>query len=232
MKKLIILGIAVLTFLAGVFAWFITAQPDVFLKTVSPNGIYTVELIGDPSRPSFPLIDHKTNFNLFKHGQPLVQDAHVMRYDILDKSFGFLYPEHQWIYDGTLRFSSDISKSEKSSDMLFVYNKTDKRIKFLRIVAGDMLLIFEMWPGNLRLSVPHLGDLPWVMAEGEFDDGQQIKRNGVNFLNIGKSEDSLCYCVSVTENGLKIESPVLSGYDSEASHDKPNISVVAGCDFF
>ena len=231
MKKLIILGIIVLTFLIGLFAWFVTAQPNVFLKTVSPNRVYTVEFIGNPSSPSFPLIDHKTNFSLFKHGQSLVKNAPVMTYDFFDSGFGEKYPEHHWVYDGTLRFSSDISESEKSSDILFVFNKTDKTVKFLRIVVGDMFFIFEMPPGKSRFSVPRLGDQPWVTAEGEFDDGQQIKWKGVNFLNKGKSKDSLCYCVSVTEDGLKIESPVLSGYDSEVSHGKPNVSAVASCDF-
>ena len=231
MKQRIILGIIITASTFGTIACVNPFQSGVFLSTSSPNKTYKVELIGNKSSPSLPFVDHEAHFNLFKGDQPLVKNAYLSRYDWFDSGVDEMYPEHKWASDSVLRFSSDISKSEKSYDSLVVTNKTNKTIKYLRIVAGDLLFIFEMPPNSKsKFSVPHLGDLPWVTGEGEFADSQQIKANGVNFLNNKTKLDvSLHYCISVSDDSLKTESPILEGYNGGVS-SKPNIPIAENCD--
>jgi hypothetical protein len=228
----IILSIIIIAFTFGTIACVNPFQSAVFLSTSSPNKTYIVELTGNKSSPSVPFVDHETRFNLFKGDQPLVKNAYLSRYDWFDSGVDEMYPEHKWISDSVLRLSSDISKSEKVSDYLVVSNKTNKTIKYLRIVAGDMLFIFEMPPNSKsKFSVPYLGDLPWVTGEGEFADGQHIKGKGVNFLNNKKKLDvSLHYCISVSDDSLRIESPILDGYNGDGGSDKPNIPKAENCD--
>ena len=235
MKKRFFLGLIFSAFALGVFYWIFLAQPEVFLSTTSPDKTYTVELAGSKSSPRLPLYDHFTNFNLFKNNRPLVKNARVMTYDWFDSGFGELYSEYVWASDSVLRFGSDVSASEKSPDFLTVLNRTNKNIKYLRITAGDMLFIFEPPPDSTnKYPVPYLGDLPWVSAEGEFADGQPINLNGVNFLNEDKlGKPSLRYCVSVTDDGVKIESPLMDGFNSSGgSSRQPNIPKAADCDFY
>ena len=227
----IILSIVIATFTFGTIACAALAQSGVFLTTSSPNKTYTVEFTGNKYAPSVPAVDHEARFNLFKNGQLLVTNAYVDSYDSWDSDFAGMYPEHKWISDSVLRIGSKISKSEKSSDSLVVSNKTNKTVKFLRIVAGDMLFVFEMPPNSKsKFSVPYLGELPWVTSEGEFADGQKIKWNGVNFQNKERLKDSLRYCISVGEDSLKIESPLMNGYNSDGASDKPNIPKAENCE--
>jgi hypothetical protein len=233
MKKPFFDGLVFLAFVLGAFYWIFAAESEVFLSTTSPDKTYTVKLTGDKSSPLLPFYDHRTNFNLFKNSRPLVENEPVARYDFLDSSFGEMYPEHVWSGESVLRLGSDISESEKSSDFLTVSNRTNKNIKYLRIEAGDMLFIFETPPHSInKYSIPYLGDLPWIMAEGEFADGRHITWNGVNFLNDEKRKNSLRYCVSVTDDGLKIESPLMKGFNRGGSSYKPNIAEDAYCDFY
>ncbi len=229
MRQIIFGIIVVLTFVT--IACVNPIQSGVFLTTSSPNKTYTVEFTGNKYAPSVPAVDHETRFNLFKNGQPLLKNAYVDAYDWFDSDLAGMYPEHKWVSDSVLRIGSEISKSEKSSDSLALSNKTNKTVRFLRIVAGDMLFIFEMPPDSKnKFSVPYLGDLPWVAGEGEFADGQKIKWNGVNFQNKERLKDSLQYCISVGDDSLKIESPLMNGYNGDGASDKPNILKSANCD--
>lgn len=231
MKQRIILAIIVAAFTFGTIACAALAQSGTFLTTSSPNKTYTVELTGNKSAPSVPGVDHEARFNLFKNGQPIVKNGYVDEYDWFDSDFAGMYPEHKWLNESVLRFGSNVSNSEKSSDSLVVSNKTNKTIKYLRIVAGGMLFIFEMPPDSKsKFSVPYLGDLPWVTGEGEFTDGQKVKANGVNFQNKEKLKDSLRYCISVLDDSLKIESPIMDVYSGNGASDKPNIPKAANCD--
>lgn len=229
--KRIILSIVVAVFTFGTISCAALAQSDVFLTTSSPNKTYTVEFTGNKYAPSVPAVEHEARFNLFKNGQPLVINEYVDSYDSWDSDFARMYPEHKWISDSVLRIGSRISKSEESSDSLAVSNKTNKTVKFLRIVAGDMLFTFEIPPNSRsEFSVPYLGNLPWVTGEGEFADGQKIKWNGVNFQNKERLKDSLHYCISVSDDYLKIESPLMNGYNGDGASDKPNIPKAANCE--
>lgn len=195
--------------------------------------MYAVELTGNKSSPKLPFYNHWTNLNLFKNGSPLVKNARVATYDLFDSGFGDLYSEYIWSSDSVLRFGSDVYESEKSPDSLTVLNRTNKNIKYLKIEAGDMLFIFEPPPDSTnKYPVPHLGDSPWVLAEGEFADGERINWKGANFLNKEKRENALRYCVSVTDDGVKIESPLMDGYNRVGSSYEPNIPKAANCEFY
>lgn len=215
----------------GTIACAVVAQSSVFLTTSSPNKTYVVEFTGNKHAPSVPGVNHEVRFNLFKNDHLLVKNAYVDEYDWFDSDFAGMYSEYKWLNDSVLRIGSGVSKSEKSVDSLVVSNKTNKTVKYLRIVAGDMLFVFEMPPTSTsKFSVPYLGELPWVAGEGEFADGQKIKWNGVNFQNKEKRKDSLRYCMSIDENSLKIESPLMNGYNGDGTSETPNILKAISCD--
>ncbi|MDQ3798143.1 MAG: hypothetical protein M3384_01725 [Acidobacteriota bacterium] len=238
MKGRIFPGLISLALAIGVSYWFFVAEPDVFLSTTSPDKTYTFELTGNAFSPSLPFYDHRTNFNLFKNNRSLVKNAQVMAYDFFDSGFSEMYSGHNWESESVLRFRTKDyrRRSRENSDSLTVSNKTSKNIKYLRITAGDMFFIFEMPPDSTdKHSVPQLGDLPWVMAEGEFADGRRIDWNGVNFLNRDRQRrqqnDSLGYCISVLDDGVKIESPQLDGFNRGGTSHKPNVPKAPDCDF-
>jgi hypothetical protein len=199
------------------------------LKTSSPNKSYLIELTDHVT----PILESETRFNVFKGDNRIVDNAYFQGYDWYDQNLGSYYPQHKWIDESTLRFGRDVNGSEKSSDTLIVSNNSIKTVKYLRIQAGDILLIFEMPPHAAnRYSVPDLGELPWVSAEGQFEDGQHVRPvgSGVNFLNTQRLKGSLSYCVSVIDDRLIIESPVFDGDNNLATNDNSNIPRNPNCD--
>lgn len=233
MKRLLFAGLIFLSFTLGASYWILVSQFKVFLSATSPGKTYTVELIGNKSSPKLPFYNHWTNFNLFKNGSPLVKNVRVATYDLFDSGFAESYYEYIWASDSVLRFGSDVYASAKSSDSLTVLNRTNKNIKYLKIEAGDMLFIFEPPPDSTnKYPIPHLGDSPWVTAGGEFADGERINGKGVNFLNKEKRKNALRYCITVTDDGVKIESPLMDGYNRDGSSYEPNIPKAANCEFY
>jgi hypothetical protein len=94
-----------------------------------------------------------------------------------------------------------------------------------------MLFIFDLPARSVtKLVVPHQRWLSWVTAEGAFSDGQSIPTNGVNFFHRDRLSGPLQYCLFVSESRVNIESPVMDGYNGDATADKPNVPKVASCD--
>ncbi len=231
MMKRIISGMIASILTTGTFACVNPVQSGTFLTTSSPNETYTVEFQGNKYAPTIPFVDHETRFNLFKEGQYIVKGGYVDQYDWFDSDFAGMYPEYRWVTESALRIGKDISYSEKSTDSLIVVNKTSRSIRYLRIVAGDMLFIFEMPPNSKSwFPVPFLGELPWVTGEGDFSDNQKIKWDGVNFQNKDKLKHSLRYCISVENESVRIESPIMGGYNVNGTNERPNVQKAESCD--
>lgn len=182
-------------------------QSDTFLTTSSPNKIFTVKLSGNRSAPNLPFIEHEVRFSLAKNGKTLVNNFLIDRYDWFDTDFGERYPGYNWVNEFTLRLGTDVSESEENPASLAVFNKTDKPVKYLRIVAGSMFFIFGMPPeSKTKFVLPDLGGAPYISIEGEFADGQQIRPKGVNLWNKKGVKNSLRYRILVGSSGTEIES--------------------------
>jgi hypothetical protein len=215
------------TLTAGVMAHRLFFKPSVWLSSSSPSRTYTVELTGNKSRSFY----HAVGFNLIKNGQTLVRNAHAHSGDWMDIIFELAYPQHSWESENVLRFWRGPDAPEKKPDMLLVSNGTGKVIRYLKVNAKDMFLIFDVEPkSTLELRPSHQSWLGWVECEGEFMDGKRISWKGVNFFHRDTIGEPLKYCVSISDGGVRIESPQIEGYDSNGSGDNPNIPKVRSCD--
>jgi hypothetical protein len=233
MKRLIkviaLISTLALTLIAGILIHGWLFEAPVWLSTSSPNKTYTVELTGDKGRGGF-IFDSTVRFNVIRNGQPLVKDVHAHSGDFMDISFELAYPENVWVNENVIRFWRTSDVIEHQADTLLILNNTDKVIRYLKINAKDMFLVFDMQPhSSLRLSTSHQSWLGWIACEGEFVDGQPISWDGVNFFHQDKLNVPLQYCVAISEGEIKIESPQIEGYNSSGSGDNPNIPKAMNC---
>lgn len=224
-KLAAVTAILLLILITGILIHEFFFASRVWFSTTSPNKTYTIELTGDKGRGGI-LFYSTVRFNALRNGQPIVRDAHAHSGDFMDNSFELTYPEHEWVSDNVVRFWGPNS----ASDQLVVSNHSGKAIKFLKLYASDMFLIFDLQPNStLQLSPSHQSWATWIASEGEFIDGQPISGNGVNFLLRPGRDDPLRYCISINENGLKIESAQAEGFDENGSPEKPNVPVARNC---
>lgn len=211
---------------AGVVAHRLFFKPLVWLSTSSPGRTYTAELTGNKSRSFY----HAVRFNLTRNGQTVVRNAHAHSGDWMDVSFELAYQQHAWVSENALRFWRNPDVPEKKSDTLLVSNSTGKEIRYLKINAKDMFLIFEVESeSTLELNPSHQSWLSWIECEGEFIDGQRISWKGVNFFHRYTIDEPLRYCVFITDGGVRIESPQIEGFDSDGSADNPNVPKAGSC---
>lgn len=207
--------------------FFFTSR--VWFSTTSPNKTYTIELTGDKGRGGI-LFYSTVRFNALRNGQTIVKGAHAHSGDFMDISFELAYPEHEWVSDNIARFWRTPNVPESNFDQLVVSNNSGKAIKFLKIYAMDMFLIFDMQPNStLKISASHQSWASWIKSEGEFIDGQPISGNGVNFLLKNGLDKPFRYCISISENGLKIENARAEGYDRNGSSERPNVPIARDC---
>lgn len=222
--------VLVVTLIAGIVAFWFLSRPPALFATSSPSKTYMVELTGDKSRPLFPVIEHEVGFNVFKHDNRIIKNAYAHSGDWFDISFELAYPEHTWVDENILRFGRDLNVPESRKDMLSLANHSGKVIKYLKINAKDMFLIFDMQPrSTLSLSSSHQSWLSWIECEGEFIDGERISWSGVNFFHRDTLGEPMRYCISVHEGGLRIESAQIEGFDTKGSGDDPNVSKAESC---
>jgi hypothetical protein len=109
-------------------------------------------------------------------------------------------------------------------------NSTARAVKYLKVTARDMLLVFDLEPkASIELSLPHQKWGSWVEGEGQFADGKRISSIGVNFYYRDKLKEPLRYCMTVAEDGLSIESPVMDGEKSSFWSDGEKVPIAADC---
>lgn len=231
MKKRYKLIALIITLTIGIIIYRLLLKPHAWLSTSSPNETYTVELTGDKSRPSFLAIEHEVDFNVLKNGNRFIENARAHSGDWMDISFELAYPEHAWINENVLRFWRNPERPDKAAyDTMLIFNETGKTIRYFRINSKDMFLVFDMQPNStIKLSPSSQSGLSWVTCEGEFEDGQHITCNGVNFSHEDKENEPLKYCVSVDYSRVKIESSQSSGYDINGNWKIPNVPKSASC---
>ncbi|MBX7172419.1 MAG: hypothetical protein K1X72_15740 [Pyrinomonadaceae bacterium] len=230
MKKAIILGIFIMAFVLGIIAWLFLEKPKVFFTTTSPTGVYTVELIGDKSRPSLPWMNHKVSFNLYKNDNVMVENGYVYSGDLFDSDFAELFPENKWVNQSVFRVGAGLDITDNNQYSMIISNKTNKVIKYLKVGAKENLFfIFEILPNSkIELLAPLQ---PYISAIGEFENGQIIKRNGINFIGKPESISLGKTCITIVEDSIKIENTSSAGYTGEnnSNHENPDVPKIAQC---
>lgn len=222
-KRIYIYIFVAATFVLGVIGYLIFAPRPVWVSTSSPSRTYTVEL----SRSFIPLFEQIVRFNLYRNDQSIVKATYLISFDYFDSGFGEMYGNHGWVNESVLRFTSHTSDREKRLDSLVVTNKTNKTVKYLIVGALDLFLIFDIEPNSrIKLTATHSKWQSYITGEGEFANGERIVQNSVNYSHEGKFQAPLRYCISINDDGLKIESPMMEGWKI----GKPNTPVSANCD--
>jgi hypothetical protein len=79
------------------------------------------------------------------------------------------------LQDNVIRFSQPDEVSSSPRDLVFIRNESTRQVRFLRVRAGDMFLVFE-WPASetavlLASSRTHG---VFVAVDGLWDDGTAI----------------------------------------------------------
>lgn len=195
---------------------FATMGHALLISTItSPDNTYVVNLSGRKSRPVLPIIEHAVYVDLFRHGQPIMRGRKLHSGDWFDPAFENLYPEYSWENISTLKFHRG-KEPEQSWDTLNVTNNTSKTIKFLRVQARELFLLFDLRAqAHTKLSAFPQTWLAGIMVEGEFEDGKPIPRTLVEFLIERDMKGPFTYEVAINEGGPTVTSPQLLEYRPE-----------------
>lgn len=189
-----------------------TNKPSVFLTTQSPKENYTVILTGQKERPRF--FTAEVHFQVLKNGKPFWTEQYLHSGDAFDLSFEIGYPDYRWLDENILHFYNQENFRKGNPQILFVVNKTNKVVKYLKLEAWDKFLFFDIQPGSETklFASPPKGDYPSVAIEGIFYDGQSFEKETIFKINKGMKE-SLIYYIHITDEGIAIESPQLDKTD-------------------
>lgn len=229
MKKGIMPAVYIIAFILGIIPWIIFTKPKVFFTTKSPTGVYTVELTGDKTRPTFPLMSHSVNLNLFKNDESILENVYVYSGDLFDSDFNEAFPENKWENQSILRLGANFTIEENNSNLIVISNKTNRTIKYLKISSGDLFFFFGMPPNSkTEISAPLKS---YISAVGEFENGKSIEYKGVNFLDRTESTSLGKTCISAIENSINIEHTIRNGYtgNNNSSSKNPDVPKVANC---
>ena len=185
----ILIAIVVVLMLTGVlFGIYVLNRvffntPDI-LTSSSPGGTYSVTLSGQSDEPSFPVLEHTVYFRVVKDGGSFITGEYFHSGDWFDPSFSILYPQQSWLSENILHFYREEYFQRGAAGTAQVTNKSDKSIKYLKVVSGSAYLLFDLQPGsttNIKIA-PARGNLLYISAEGEFSDNVKIEEVGVDFI--------------------------------------------------
>ncbi|MCA1622871.1 MAG: hypothetical protein LC768_11365 [Acidobacteria bacterium] len=231
MKKFIVGFLFLLvTTVSGILAFnFFEMPSDVF---VSPSGKYRVELYGNKERPWLPFSENPMTAKVYSNGEMLASPTIHTSY-WLENSFEQKYQKYIWTDDKILSFrriQNHEVANDKNGDSLLISNKTDRDIRFLKIVFSvNMFLVFELAPHSSQtVYINHSKAPEYIYAMGEFTNGEKIRFKGVNFpeqAKKGKTE-LFKYCASVENNGVSINSIQIEGYET---NPKVIVPIVGNC---
>lgn len=176
----------------------------------SPRGTYVVRLFGILTAPRVPLIERRVRVQVLK-GSTIVVDRREIHFaDWFDAGFSDQYGEStDWPTENTLRFFSPSLDAESSTDEVCVGNRSPVTVRFLKVQARSMLLLFDLAPGSVTqlatAAQAQLGDQSWIAVDGEWADGTKIVACGLNFKLSGHRSGRFRYIISVTGDGAKIK---------------------------
>jgi hypothetical protein len=174
----------------------------------SPRGTYVVRLFGILTAPRLPPIEHRVRVQVLRGSTIVVARREIHSADWFDPGFSDEYESSDWPREDTLRFFSPGSNAEFLKDEIGVENLSSVTVRFLKVQARDMFLLFELaslsvTPLVTAAQAP-LGDQSWIAAEGEWADGSKIVPCGLNFKLSGHRRGRFRYIISVTKDGARI----------------------------
>ncbi len=212
-KRLISLAVFVATLAFAIVVFWTLKAPPNFSTIESPDKTYVVHLRGKRSRPAFPWTTHWVYCDLYRNGEQVIRRRQLHSGDGFDPGFDDLYTNHRWLNSSTLILHrGDIGES--GFDTLNVTNNTSKPIRFLKIGAVEMFLLFDLQPhARVTLSSSSQTWLSWLTVEGEFEDGTSIPWEGVNFI-IDK-QGPFTYEITTNADGPTISSSQVPVYRPE-----------------
>lgn len=214
-KGIVALGAFVGAVAISICVFATMGQAPLISTITSPDNTYVVNLSGRKSRPLLPIIEHAVYVDLFRHSQPIMRGRKLHSGDWFDPAFENLYPHHSWENTSTLKFHRG-NEPDQGRDTLNVTNNTSKTIKFLRVQAGELFLLFDLKAQDqTKLSAFPRTWLAGIIVEGEFEDGKRIPRKVVEFLIERDMKGPFTYHVTINEGGPTVTSPQLPEYRPE-----------------
>lgn len=204
-RRIILVCVLLGTVMASLFLVKVFVPSPVILTSTSPNKTRMIRLTGNQNSPSFPIIEHVVRFDMFRNGEVVLTTKHLYSGDWWDAGFTSIYPEHKWVNESVIRFSQNNGVVEEKADSLLIRNDTDMTIRYLRVRAKDMFLLFDLQPNStIELMASPQTSLSYVSVDGEFQDGASVSWNGVNF-QIEESSSPVQYLISISSSETLIE---------------------------
>jgi hypothetical protein len=212
MKKNVVIGtfVLILAVLCLLFMWQFYHR-YIVLETVSPTGSYRVVVSGDGVLARIWRGKKILRFNIAQDERLILTDGILTQSEWLDDSAYRSVATYSWEGETVLRFSKNLEAVEMQ-DHITVINSTKKTIKYLKIEAGDILLVMDVEPDTVaNFSVPRQKWQSWVNGEGRFEDGEMIPFAGADFPHQDKIRHSLTICFRIRDGNLDLASPDLEG---------------------
>ena len=211
-RRLVALSTFLGAIVLSIFAFKTIGHMPVIYTTESPDKTYAVLLRGKDFRPRLPIIEHSVYFDLYRNGEQVARGREIHSGDWFDPAFENYYPGYVWVNSSTLMFHRR-KGDEEAFDTLNITNNTSKSIKFLRVQAIDMFLLFDLKPqARVSLSASPQTWFSWVTAKGEFEDGTRIRYNAENFEIDNRQRGPFTYEITINEDGPTISNSKLRVY--------------------
>jgi hypothetical protein len=211
-RRLATLGTFVGAIVLSIFAFMTVGHMPVISTIESPDKTYVVLLRGKDSGPRLPIIEHAVYSDVYRNGELIARGQKLHLGDWFDPAFKHLYTAHAWVNKSTLMFHRR-KTDEGPFDTLNITNNSSKSIRFLRLQAIDMFLLFDLKPqARVSLSASPQTWLSWVTATGEFEDGTNIRYNAENFQIDTRQRGPFTYDIKINEDGPTISSSQLRVY--------------------
>jgi hypothetical protein len=172
----------------------------------SPDGRYTVELVGRSTRPETPFTEHVLYANARREGAEVVRDWPIHFAHHLDTAFDEEYAETRWEQGRVLRFVAAAGSSPHGRDVVVVRNASSRSIAFLELKAGDLLIAFDIAQGAaLTVDAPPLSrSAGWLSIEGQWTNGRRLPGVGMNVRLDGHQDADFECHVDITDNQVVV----------------------------
>lgn len=211
-RVLVVMSTFVGAIVLSIFAFQTIGHLRVISTIESPDKTYVVLLRGKASRPRLPITAHSVYADVYRHGELITRGQELHYGDWFDPAFENLYPGYTWVNNSTLMFHRR-NGHEGALDTLNVTNNTSKSIKFLRVQARDMFLLFDVKPqAQVNLSASPQTWLSGVIAEGEFEDRTSIAFKQVSYQIDTWMKGPFTYEITINEAGATISNSKLREY--------------------
>jgi hypothetical protein len=178
------------------------------LETQSPSGRYTVRLFGQPSEPTWFHHENYVYVDALRGSVALVLSAEVHYAGFLDSGFHNSYDPATWVADNVLRFPTNRGASTSRRDELWVENATDVPVDYLRVMARDMFLMFDV-PPRARLHLDSTafratGDGSWFTIDGRRAGSRLAITGHDSFTLAGPRSTHDRYDILISQTGVTI----------------------------